>query len=400
LALRPTLEFLKTEAGGGAALVVAAAAAMIVANSPWAHVYFASINAPFEVTFGAFSETLSVQAWIKDALMAVFFFVVGLEIKQEVLKGELSSPRKVALPMAAAAGGMVAPILVFLAVSHGAAPGQGLWAAPAATDIAFALAALALVGRGLPDSLRLFLLVLAISDDMGAVGLIATVFTHKIHGWPLAGAAASLAGLMALSQWKNAPLLLRVIGFLMLGAFTLTSGINTSVAGVAAAFTVPIGARTPGQEPVLRDYMYNLHPYVAYGILPLFAFTSAGVSLAGFSPARLLDPAPLGLILGLFLGKQIGVVLVTLIAIRLGLARRPTGATWLELYGVSLLCGIGFTMSLFIAGLALADHGGPAQAQATLGVMLGSLLSAGAGIGVLSFAGRLRARQRWGQGAG
>jgi NhaA family Na+:H+ antiporter len=397
LALRPTLDFLKTEAGGGAALAGAAVAAMIVANSPWARVYFETLEAPFTVTIGAFSETLSTQAWIRDALMAVFFFVVGLEIKQEVLKGELSSPRKLALPLAAALGGMIVPALVYLAVSRGVGASAGAWAAPTATDIAFALACLALVGRDLPDSLRLFLLVLAVADDVGATALIAVLFTHDAHHWALAGAIATLAGLVALSQWKETPLLLRVLGFVVLGAFTLKSGVNTSVAGVAAALTVPIGQRRPAQEPVLSHFMQSLHPYVAYGVLPLYVFASAGVALAGLSPRLLLDAAPLGVAAGLFLGKPAGIFSLTWIAIRTGLARRPTGATWLELYGVSLLGGVGFTISLFIGGLAFAGQAPAMRVEVTLGVILGSLLSAAAGMAVLSIARRRRISAR-GQG--
>jgi NhaA family Na+:H+ antiporter len=394
LALRATLDFLKTEAGGGAALAGAAAAEMIIANSPWAAVYFETIHAPFTIQIGGFAETLTVRAWVKDGLMAMFFFVVGLEIKQEVLKGELSSPRKLALPVMAALGGMIVPAAVALVVSRGALAAGGGWAAPTATDVAFALAALALVGRGLPDALRLFLLVLAIADDLGAVALIAALFTRPLHAWPLVGAAASLFGLIALSRWRDAPLLLRVIGFVVLGAFTLKSGVSTSIAGVAAALTVPIGPRRPDQEPVLKNFMQSLHPYVAYGVLPLFAFTSAGVSLAGLSPGQWLAPAPLGVAAGLFLGKQAGVLAASWIAVRTGLARRPTGATWFELYGVSLLCGVGFTMSLFIADLAFAGRGPAPQAAATLGVMVGSLASAAAGVAALGLASGLRGRSR------
>lgn len=394
LALRATLDFLKTEAGGGAALAAAAVAAMVLANSPWSAVYFHAIEAPFTIQIGGFAETLTVQAWVKDGLMAMFFFVIGLEIKQEVLKGELSSPRKLALPVIAALGGMIGPVLVALVVSRGALAAGGAWAIPTATDVAFALAALALVGRGLPDSLRLFLLVLAIADDLGAVALIAALFTRPLHAWPLAGAAASLLGLIALSRWRDAPLLLRVIGFVVLGAFTLKSGVSTSIAGVAAALTVPIGPRRPDQEPVLKNFMQSLHPYVAYGVLPLFAFTSAGVSLTGNPPREWLGAAPLGIAAGLFLGKQAGVLAASWIAVRTGLARRPTGATWFELYGVALLCGAGFTVSLFMGALAFAHRGPALQSEATLGVILGSVASAAAGVAVLNAACRLRAQAR------
>ena len=391
LALRPTLDFLKTESAGGAVLVGAAAVALLLANSPWAHDYFNLIGTPLTIQIGGFSQTLSLQDWTKDGLMALFFFVVGLEIKQEVLKGELSSPRKLALPVFAALGGMVVPAMVYLALNQGglgAAPTG--WPVATATDIAFALAALALVGKGLPESLRLFLLALAIADDLGAVGLIAVLFTGHVHLAPLLGAGLTLAGLILLSEWKDAPLLLRAIGFLVLGAFTLQSGINTSLAGVAAALTVPIGPRRPGQEPVLRNFMQSLHPYVAFGVLPLFAFTAAGVSLADFSLGQVLAPIPLGIAAGLFLGKQVGVMAAVWIAIRTGLARRPTGATWLELYGVALLCGVGFTMSLFMGALAFTPASSLAEHQAVLGVIAGSAASTLAGAAVLAVAARRR----------
>ena len=393
LALRLTLDFLKTEAGGGAALAVAALVGFILANSPWAHVYFNLIGADFTIQLGGFTETLTVQGWIKQGLMAVFFFVIGLEIKQEVLKGELSSPRKLALPVAAAAGGMLVPALVYLGINLRAGGAPHGWPIPTATDIAFALAALALVGRGLPQSLRIFLLAMAIADDLGAVALIGVLYTDQIHAWPLAGAGLTLIGLVALSEWKDAPFLLRVVGYLVLGAFTLKSGVNTSLAGAAGAMTVPIGPRRPGQEAVLKHFLRSLHPYVAYGVLPLFALTSAGVSLAGVSPGELLSPVPLGIALALLFGKQVGVLAAVLIAIRTGLARRPTGATWLELYGVATLCGVGFTLSLFLSALTFPGAG-PQNTAATLGVVVGSLLSAGLGAGVMAVAAARRRRLR------
>jgi NhaA family Na+:H+ antiporter len=393
LALRPTLDFLKIEAAGGAALALAALAGLIAANSPWSGDYFGLIGTPITIEIGGFAETLTAQAWIKDGLMALFFFIIGLEIKQEVLKGEFSSPRKLALPLAAAVGGMVVPALLYLALNlQPAAGAPGGWPIPTATDIAFALAALALVGRGLPESLRLFLLALAIADDLGAVGLIAALFTSHIHFAALVGAGLTLAGLVLLSEWKDAPLLLRAIGYLILGGFTLKSGINSSLAGVAAALTVPIGPRRPGQEPVLRNFMQSLHPYVAFGVLPLFAFTAAGVPLEGLAPERLLDPVLLGVAAALFVGKQAGVMAAAWIAVRTGLARRPTGASWFELYGVALLCGVGFTMSLFMAALAFPEA--QAGREAVLGVVLGSLASTLAGMAVLAIAGRRRRMTR------
>ncbi|HLK26693.1 MAG TPA: Na+/H+ antiporter NhaA [Caulobacteraceae bacterium] len=393
MAPRPTLEFLKTEAGGGAALVASAALALALANSPFASDYFDLIGAPFTVRFGPYVETLSVRDWVGQGLMSVFFFVVGLEIKQELLKGELSSFRRLVLPIAAAVGGMMAPAFVYLGVNL-AAPGgvPAAWPVPTATDIAFALAALALVSRGLPDSLRLFLLTVAIADDLGAIALIAVLYTGQLHLWALACMAATLLALIGLSEWRDAPFLFRATGFVLLAAFTLKSGVSTSLAGVAAAFTVPIGPRRPGQEGVLKHFMQSLHPYVAYGVLPLFAFTAAGISFSDLRLADALAPAPIGVAAGLFFGKQAGVLAAVFAAVRSGLARRPTGAGWLELYGVALLCGVGFTLSLFLGALAFAGGGELARSRMTLGVLAGSLASALAGMAVLALAARLRAR--------
>jgi NhaA family Na+:H+ antiporter len=390
---RPTLEFLKTEAASGLILGGAALLALILANSPWSADYFGFIHAPFTVQFGAFHETAEVLDWIKHGLMAVFFFVVGMEIKFEVLKGELANPRRLALPLMAAAGGMAVPALIYAAAAHGGMSPHGGWAVPTATDIAFALAALAAVSTRLPSSLRIFLLTLAIADDLGAVGLIAVLFSQDVDWWLVAGAGAVLLGMAAMGRWRDAPFLFYAVGFVLAWGFTLKSGVSTSVAGVLAAFTVPIGPRRRGQESVLRHFMESLHPYVAYGILPLFAFAAAGFSFTGMSGGHLTAPITLGVLLGLFLGKQIGVFGALLLAVTAGLGRKPTGATWLELYGVSLLCGVGFTMSLFIAALAFPDADIVHQNQVRLGVVLASMLSAAAGMLVLSSAGAIRARR-------
>jgi Na+:H+ antiporter, NhaA family len=393
LAPRPTLEFLRTEAGGGTALAISAALALVLANSPFASDYFDLIGAPFTIAVGPYVETLSVRDWVGQGLMSIFFFVVGMEIKQELLKGEFSSPRKLVLPIAAAIGGVLGPALVYLVINMTAPGGApGAWPVPTATDAAFALAALALVGRGLPESLRLFLLTVAIVDDMAAIGVIAVLYTSHIHAWALACAAATLIGLIGLSEWRDAPFLFRATGFVLLAAFMLKSGVSTSLAGVAAAFTVPIGPRRPGQEGVLQHFMQSLHPYVAYAVLPLFAFTATGVSLGDLRLSDVLAPAPLGVAAGLFLGKQAGVLISVFALVRAGVARRPTGAAWLDLYGVALLCGIGFSVSLFIGSLAVAGQGELARSQITLGVITGSLASALAGMAVLALAGRLRTR--------
>jgi NhaA family Na+:H+ antiporter len=391
LARRSTLEFLKTEAASGVILGGAALAALILANSPWSTAYFSFIHAPFAIQIGAFHETAEVLDWIKQGLMAIFFFVVGMEIKFEVLKGELANPRRLAMPILAALGGMAAPALIYAAFNHGVPAVHGGWAVPTATDVAFALAMLAAVSRRLPASLRIFLLTLAIADDLGAVGLIAVLFSSDLHRGPLLGAILAIMGMAGLGRWRSAPFLFYALGFLLAWAFTLKSGVSTSVAGVLAAFTVPIGPRRRGQESVLRHFMDSLHPYVAFGILPLFAFAAAGFSFKSLTGDHLLAPVTLGVLFGLFFGKQIGVFGAVFLSVVLGFGRKPTGATWLEVYGVSVLCGVGFTMSLFIAALAFPDGDLAAQSQVRLGVVLASFLSAGAGMLTLAFAGGLRA---------
>jgi NhaA family Na+:H+ antiporter len=368
-----TLDFLKTETASGAALVAAAAAAMFAANSPWADQYFAFLKQPVTLQAGAWAETNSLYEWVKEGLMAIFFFIVGLEIKHEILRGELSNPRKLALPVLAAVGGMAGPALVFLLINQNGGRPEG-WPIPAATDIAFALAALAVFGRSLPGSLRVFLLTLAIVDDLGAVALIAVLFTSDINVGAVAGALIALGFMVLVSRYKRASPLLYAIGFVVVWAFTLESGVSTSLAGVAAALTIPIAPARPGEDGVLEDYMEGLHPYVAFGILPLFAFTSAGFSFSDLSMEVLFEPVALGIILGLFVGKQIGVFGFAWLAVRLGWARAPSGATWLEVYGVSLLCGIGFTMSLFIGALAFPGDA-LLQTEIRLGVIGGSILS-------------------------
>jgi NhaA family Na+:H+ antiporter len=374
---RPTLEFLRTEAAAGLALVLAAALALIMANSPWADHYFAFVNGPFKVQFGPFAETKPVLKWIKDGLMAMFFFVVGLEIKYEILRGELSNRRRLALPVFAALGGMLVPALVFLAFNLAPGGEPSGWPIPTATDIAFALAALAIAAPRLPASLRVFLLTLAIADDLGAVALIALLFTAQIKPLLLVGALVAIAAMALLGRWKHAPPALYVACALLAWTMTLGSGVNTSLAAVAAALTIPIAPRSPGGAGALKSVLAALHPYVAWGVLPLFAFAAAGFSFAGFATSDLLAPLPLGIAAGLVLGKTLGVAGAAWLAIALKLAQKPTDSTWLHLLGVAMLCGVGFTMSLFIGGLAF--HGGHQGAQVQLGVVAGSVIATIAG---------------------
>jgi NhaA family Na+:H+ antiporter len=384
MARRITLDFLKTESASGVILAGAAAAAIIMANSPWAHLYFSFIEAPFTIQVGAFRETHPTLDWVKEGLMAVFFFVVGLEIKYEVLRGELANPRRLVLPIVAALGGMIVPALVYLAFNAGAGGAPQGWPTPMATDIAFAIAALAIAAPKLPPTLRVFLLTLAIVDDLGAVAVIGMVFTHGVQWIALGGAVVTLVLMALLGRWRGVPYLFYALGLVLVWAFTLKSGISTSVAGVAAAMTVPIEPRKPHRPGVLEDFMQSLHPYVAFMILPLFAFCAAGFSVRGMELRGLLSPVALGVALGLFVGKQAGVFGATAAVIGLKLARRPTGAAWVELYGVSLLCGVGFTMSLFIGALAFPDA--LMAAEVRMGVLMGSMLSTAAGMAVLGWA--------------
>ncbi|MCA6286173.1 Na+/H+ antiporter NhaA [Phenylobacterium sp.] len=385
-----TLAFLKTEAASGIILALAAVLAILLANSPWADSYFGLIKHPLTFQAGDIEITKTVLKWIKDGLMTIFFFVVGLEIKHEILRGELSNPRKLALPVLGAVGGMVVPAVVYLAFNLG--PGGALegWPTPVATDIAFALAALAIAGPRLPMALRTFLLTLAIADDLGAVVLIATLFTEQIDLVALGGAGFVLALMALAGRWRGAPYgLFAVLAFLV-WAFTLESGVNASIAGVAAAMTIPIEPRRPGETGMLKQMMHGLHPYVAYGVMPVFAFAAAGFSFGDLSAENLLSPVAIGIAAGLFIGKQIGVFGAAVLAIRLGLARRPTDSTWLEIYGCALLCGVGFTMSLFIGALAFDADNPTAQSAVRLGVIGGSILSGALGMAVLAWSQKVR----------
>jgi len=392
MSTRPRLEFLKTETGSGLILALAAATAILWANTPLAHSYFGFLDLPVALQIGDFAQTLSVQDWVRRGLMAVYFFVVGLEIKYEIWRGELSNPRRLALPILAALGGIAAPAGLYLLI-NGAGGGHLLgWPTPAATDVALALAVLSWVAPRAPTSLRVFLLTLAIAGDLVTVGLIGALYVQAFRPWMFSGALAALAVMAALSQWKRAPYFFYAVAFAVLWAFTLKSGVSTALAGLAAAFTVPLEPRRPGAPGVLHAFLQGLHPYVAFLILPLFAFTAAGFSLADRGVERLFDPVPLGVAVGLVIGKPLGVFGAAALAVGLGLARRPTGARWLEIFGAAALCGVGFTMSLFVGGLAFA--GQPAlEADVRLGVVAGSLLSALAGAAAIAWAQTVRTRE-------
>jgi len=363
--------FLSQEASGGIVLMVSALVAIVVANSALSAGYFDALH----VDIGG----MSLLHWINDGLMALFFLLVGLEIKRELLEGALSTWPRRALPGIAAAGGMIVPALIY--VGFNADSGETLrgWAIPAATDIAFALGVLALLGSRAPVSLKVFLTALAILDDLGAVLIIALFYSSDLSLTHLGLGALTLAALFALNRMG----VTRLSPYLILGAvlwfLVLKSGIHATLAGVALASAIPLKVRGAVEvaPSALHRLEHGLSPWVAFLIVPIFGFANAGVSLAGMTPAALLDPVPLGVAAGLFFGKQIGVFGSAWIAIRLRLADLPAHATWLQLYGVSTLCGIGFTMSLFIGLLAFNDP--HLQDETKMGVLVGSLLSAIAG---------------------
>ena len=366
--------FLRQEAAGGILLIIGAALAMAIANSSLAPAYNHALH--------AMAGPLSVAHWINDGLMAIFFLGVGLEVKREFVLGELSAPRSRLLPLLAAGMGMIVPAGLYLALAGGTAP-QG-WAIPAATDIAFAQAILLLAGRGCPPSLKIFLTTVAVVDDIGAIAIIAIAYTETI-AIDMLLAASALTGVLALLNRRGVT---RIWPYLLVGALlwiaVLLSGIHATVAGVVTALFIP--ATSPAGEAPLARLERAIHPWSSYAIVPIFGFANAGLSLAGLGLGALAAPIPLGIAAGLVLGKQIGVGTGTWAAIRLLGAARPQGATNLQLYGVTLIAGIGFTMSLFIGNLAFAD---PHQFDAAkLGVVAGSLLSALAGFAVLRLSSR------------
>lgn len=387
--MNPLRQFLQLESSGGILLLVAAVLALICDNTALSDLYQGFLNLPFGVTLGSLGLVKPLLLWINDGLMAIFFFLVGLEIKREVLAGELSSPAQASLPGIAALGGMALPALVYCLVNQGSPEFLSGWAIPAATDIAFALAVLTLLGDRVPPSLKVFLLALAIIDDLGAIIIIALFYTADLSLVSLGLAAIGLIGLLILNRLN----VRRITPYVLIGIFiwvcVLKSGVHATLAGVAVAFFIPFKGEADTEHSPLRRAEHGLHPWVSYAIMPIFAFANAGVSLSGVSVETLLHPLTLGIALGLFLGKQAGVLIAVLIGVALRLCQRPSGASWAQIYGVALLTGIGFTMSLFIGGLAFPD---PAlAAEIRLGVIGGSLVSAVLGFVVLRLSAAKRA---------
>ncbi len=375
-------EFMASSSAGGAVLAVAALAALLISNSPWQAAYEAFTQVRGEVRIGAWL-TLSkpLLVWVNDLWMAVFFFLVGLEIKRELVEGELSSPSQFMLPATAALGGMAVPALIYAAFNwHDGIALKG-WAIPAATDIAFALAVLALLGARVPASLKVFLTAVAIIDDLGAIVVIALFYTADLHPQMLLAAALCGVVLMALNRCRVTALLPYLLVGAVMWLFVLKSGVHATVAGVCTALAVPLKDNEGGSP--LRSAEHALHPWIAFVVLPVFAFVNAGVSLDGVGWRSLTETVPLGIVCGLLFGKAAGVFGASWLMVRLAGAQLPSGAGWGQFFGVCVLCGIGFTMSLFIGGLAFTGQSPALETQLKLGVLLGSLLSGVAGTLVL-----------------
>jgi NhaA family Na+:H+ antiporter len=367
-------DFLKLETSSGIILCAAAVLAMIAANSPLSSLYAALIDLPVEVRVGNLEIAKPLLLWINDGLMAVFFFLVGLELKREVVEGELSDPRDIVLPAFAAIGGILVPASIYVAVNLDNVTAIQGWAIPAATDIAFALAVLALLGSRVPISLKIFLVSVAIFDDVGAIVIIALFYTSDLSTAALVTALSCLPVLWLLNRRKvleKAPYLF--LGLIMWVAL-LKSGVHATLAGVILALFIPLRNKKQESSP-LHELEHDLHTAVAFGILPVFAFANSGIALGGISIESFLHGVPLGIIAGLFLGKQIGVFAFCWLSVRLGLARLPDDLRWSHIYGTALLCGIGFTMSLFIGSLAFEETGVNMLFDERLGIIAGSILS-------------------------
>lgn len=374
---------MRLEPASGILLVAAALLAMLVANSPAAPLYEALLDLPVEIRVGPLQIAKPLLLWINDGLMAVFFFLVGLELKREVLEGELNSGARIALPAAGAIGGMLVPAAIYAWINQGDAAAMNGWAIPAATDIAFALGVLSLLGDRVPAALKVLLASIAIFDDLGAIMIIALFYTSNLS----LEALAVVAVILSLLGWLNHRGVTGLTPYLMLGtvmwAALLKSGVHATLAGAALALFIPMrDPRQPDRSP-LKDLEHDLDSTVSFGILPVFAFANAGISMASMTLDTLVHPVTLGIAAGLVVGKQIGVFGMCWLAVRLGLGQLPDGIGWRQLYGIAILCGIGFTMSLFIGSLAFGEEVSARAFDERIGIVLGSMVSGFAGYLVL-----------------
>ena len=379
---KPFKYFFKLEAASGLVLLFAAILALIISNGQLSDIYFSSLEKYIILGTKEFGLKLSVLHWINDVLMAIFFFFVSLEIKREFLQGELSNPKQAMLPIIGAVGGMAVPALFYIMINYSDSTTLNGWAIPSATDIAFSLGVLSLLGKRVPISLKVFLTALAIIDDLGAIVIIAFFYSGNIEIKYLILMLVSVILLVGLNKFKVKSFIPFLVVGVFLWDFTHQSGIHATIAGVLLALTIPHNIKN-NKESMLLKLEHGLSPYVAFGIMPVFAFANAGVSLEGLTFKTLLNPVPLGIVLGLFFGKQIGVFVLSYISIKLKFADKPTGSTWPALYAVSILTGIGFTMSLFVGNLAFINNLEYIDGV-KIGVLTGSLLSTLAGYFLLS----------------
>ncbi|PLP88280.1 Na+/H+ antiporter NhaA [Pseudomonas sp. FFUP_PS_473] len=390
--LRSTFtRFFQLEAASGLLLIAAAALALIVNNSPLSFLYNGLLEVPVVAQVGALKIAKPLLLWINDGLMALFFLLIGLEVKRELVDGHLSKPSQVVLPGAAAIGGMVVPALIYWFLNKDNPAAVAGWAIPTATDIAFALGVLALLGKRVPVSLKLFLMTLAIIDDLGAIVVIALFYSGELSSLSLMLAGACLLTLIAMNRLGVIKLGPYMIVGLILWVCVLKSGVHATLAGVTLALCIPL--RTKNAEPSpLMSLEHALHPWVAFGILPLFAFANAGVSLAGVTLESFTHHVPMGIAVGLLLGKTVGVFGLTWIAVKTGLAALPTGANWGQILGVAVLCGIGFTMSLFVGSLAFEPGSSEFAGMDRMGILTGSILAALIGYAITAMASRKTAK--------
>ena len=390
MALDRIKEFLKYEASGGIILMAAAILALVIANSGLSHLYDAFLNVPVAVQVGALEIAKPLLLWINDGMMAVFFLLVGLEIKREFLQGELSSRDQALLPFVAAVGGMAVPAGIYAFINWGDPTAIRGWAIPAATDIAFALGILALLGSRAPLSLKVFLTAVAIIDDLGAIIIIAVFYTENLSVLSLSLAGLGLATLISLNRFGVNKLAAYVVVGVFMWVCVLKSGVHATLAGVVLALTIPLKTRDEDGHSLLLHLEHSLHPWVAFIILPVFGFANAGVSFTGIGLHSFAEPVALGIIAGLLVGKMVGIFLGVWLTVISGLAKKPDGADWVQIFGVACLCGIGFTMSLFIGTLAFED---PAFATTVrLGVLTASVAAGTIGYVVLRFSGSQQVR--------
>ena len=379
---KPFKYFFKLESASGLVLLFAAVIALLISNSTYGSTYFSMLQKYITIGFGSFALKLTVIHWINDVLMTIFFFLVSLEIKREMVQGELSNPKQALLPIIGAVGGMLVPAIIYIIINLGTPETLKGWAIPSATDIAFSLGVLSLLGKRVPVSLKIFLTALAIIDDLGAIVIIAFFYSGDVQTFYLFLMLAAVIVLFILNKFNIRSFTPYLLIGILLWEFTHQSGIHATISGVLLALLIPHDKENSSKSLLLR-LEHGISKYVAFGIMPLFAFANAGVSLDGLSFGTLLNPVPLGIVCGLFFGKQIGVFLFSYIAVKLNLATKPSNSNWLSLYAVSILTGIGFTMSLFVGNLAFIGSESYMDGV-KIGVLTGSLLSTLIGYFLLS----------------